>query len=201
MSRKEIEEILETEIKKIQTEFELVRVPKDDIKRFFLGRPVGEILKSKKINYMGSCLDLTSVLIQRLLEQGINSTLIVHELISEHTRKPVFHFALELHVPDGNITIDFKTGKVALWYNGQYNARRSIPHLISLKINRFEINSLDTAKSLLQNVGIEKPAAYERLFMHVRYCNLIQASRKIIKDDSERGETLLDHVKKNSCKN
>jgi hypothetical protein len=151
-------------IKKIQKEIKLVKWTPEQYQKFYGKRTINEILKSKEVNYMNPCADLTFATTVLLNEAKIKTKIIVDELIGEYTKKPTLHFAIEIQIKGQNYTIDFKRSKNVLIYKGKYSHNQSIPNLKHLKTHEFDSTKLKRENTQLSFFGLKTTKQIETVF-------------------------------------
>ncbi len=181
----EIEKALDL-VKWVQENIRLARWKPELHRKRFVERTAGEVLRRRTANYMNPCLDLTTALAIQLKENGFKPTFVVQELISEHTQKPAFHFALEVQADKKKYTLDFKTGKTAIVYKGQYNPKKSNPQIKNLVLKRFSTEKLERSTTPFQFFGIKRTSEMSRVFSHNTHESLQAAFKAMKRDDNSK---------------
>lgn len=172
--RQHLAEILIT-IRRVQQQMQLVRWPPALYGRTYGKRSVEQILRSKSTNYMNPCLDLTIVLLHYLREKKYKPTLIVEELISEHTGKPTLHFALEIPVGEKVFTVDFPRSKTANFYEGKYDHLKAYPHLLAIAQHEVPTETFTPKTKPFRLVGVSSLRQIGKRFQRVRYAHIRKA--------------------------
>ena len=192
MPKPTLESVL-NEVEWIQREMRLVRWDPKDYSRLFGRRSIEEILESRQVNYMNSCLDLTTAFIFRLRQQKLDPRLVIQELTGPHTGKTAFHFATEVKIGLEWHTIDFKTGKSALVYPGKYAPEKSNPANRHLNLQRFYTRAFGPKTNFFQLLGISGWRQIGKKFPFMRYSHVRAAAKAMKAADSE---TLFSKIKR-----
>jgi len=174
-----------SEVRWVQENIVLVRFRPMENERLFGRRTIARIIEQGKVNYMSPCLELTSVLGARLKEAGFKPVLVVQELISHHTGKPLMHFALEVMAGRKQYVLDFKAGKDAVVYAGKYSPEKSSTGKESLSVKRMR-SGFSRESSPLGVLGIRNWAEVGRKFRHVKFEHVRGAAERMRIDDSSK---------------
>lgn len=173
-------------IRKIQRQLQLTRWSSTLISQRYGRRSAPKILKSKEINYVATCLDLTFALTHQLKAAGFKPTFIVDELIGENTNRPTLHFAVEFEIAGEPHTIDFAANKSALFYDGKFTHGRAFPGLVQLGEHRFGTEQLEPHQTPMQFLGVKRLREVNKKFPKVKYKDLRSALAQLKQADSAR---------------
>ncbi len=192
--KSEFERILE-QVRWVQGNMNLVRWNPNRYEELFGHRSIGKALESKQVSYMNPCFDLTAALALRLKETGFKrTTMVVQEIVGKHTKKPVFHFALEVPLDGKLVTIAFKTGKTALVYEGSFSVEKSTnPSEKSLGIRRFSTRPLKASSTLLSFFGVKNWLEIGEKF---KYCDVHAMRAALLAMKRADNPALFERVRK-----
>jgi hypothetical protein len=152
----------------------------------FTKRSPAEILKSRERNYMGSCIDASFALATRLKQTGFSPTIVVQELVNEHTKEPGLHFAVEVKADKKLYTVELNGVKKTLIYSGKYNPSISKPNLKSLSVRRFSAKNLNPSEPIYKFFKMSHPEDFKKVFKHVKKKHIDKAFQKMRESDNPK---------------
>lgn len=147
---------IESAIKIAQTVAESINLVSYDPKDYYTKyaqRSPKEILKSKKTNYSGNCLDLTFTTIALLRQAGFNPNLVIEKRIHPRGNFPTVHFAIELVINKEKYTIDFQSKRNLIYYKGKFNTLKIDPKMKVLEVKRMRTNKINLNTTPLEFFG------------------------------------------------
>ncbi len=170
-NRKEIATVVK-EIRWVQRNIHLERWTPDDFHRKYWRRTPEQVVQSGETNFLGPCMDLTIVMLDRLKKKGYNPELLVQELINEHSLQPSLHFAIEVPINGKIHTIDFYAQKRAVFYEGNFNPRRTHTTPFHLNVQRFPSDGFTSHTTPYKFLKVSTRREANRLFTHVKPIHL-----------------------------
>ncbi len=165
------------EIEWVQQNIRLQRWDPSEYSKKYGNRSAEEIIERGETNYLGPCIDLTTVLLYRLRTAGFDPVLVVQEVTSTRAKGPAFHLLLEVPVGNKTYTSDFYLLKKNLVYEGHFDSKKSGTEKETLALHRYSTKKFTATKTLFQFIGI---SSYRQIFRKFKF-NTKTTMRKVFK--------------------
>jgi len=154
-------------------------------------RTPGEVLKTKRTNYVNTCIDLTMATVVLLREKGFEPVIVAQERVHNVTKRPIVHFMIELPINREVHNIDFKQGKVVVLKKGPVDPKTATRQK-HLALHRFPTTGFLRQTKPFEFMGFSKVERIQSVFSHVSHADVVALVKSMEKADRTK---LFNRVK------